>query len=103
MALTPRRSRLRHTLRVLAFMLGFLVLAVLAGRVWLHHRMEASLLPQLDGQQRVAGLAAPVSIERDDLGVPTIRAGSRLDAVRALGFLHAQDRFFQMDLLRRQA
>jgi penicillin amidase len=99
---TPGRSSLRRTLRRLALFLGLLVLAALAGRVWLRHRLEASL-PQLDGERRLAGLAAPVSIERDDLGVPTIRAGSRLDAVRALGFLHAQDRFFQMDLLRRQA
>jgi len=102
MPIPPRRFRLRRTLRVLAFLLGFLVLAVLIGRIWFHRRMVASL-PRLDGQQRLAGLAAPVSIERDDLGVPTIHAGSRMDAVRALGFLHAQDRFFQMDLLRRQA
>lgn len=102
MPITPRRSRLRRALRALAFILGFLVLAVLIGRVWFHRRMVASL-PPLDGRQRLAGLAEPVTIERDDLGVPTIHAGSRLDAVRALGFLHAQDRFFQMDLLRRQA
>jgi penicillin amidase len=102
MALTPRRFRLRRTPRVLAILLGLLVLAALIGKVWFHHRMVASL-PRLDGQRRLAGLAAPVTIERDDLGVPTIHAGSRLDAVRALGFLHAQDRFFQMDLLRRQA
>jgi penicillin amidase len=102
MPLTPRRSRLRRTLRTLALILGFLVLAALLGKVWFHHRLEASL-PQLDGERRLAGLAAPVAIERDDLGVPTIHAGNRLDAVRALGFLHAQDRFFQMDMLRRQA
>ncbi|HEV7508618.1 MAG TPA: penicillin acylase family protein [Thermoanaerobaculia bacterium] len=102
MILKPRRSRLRRAFRALAFVLVLLVLAVLVGRVWFHHRMVASL-PPLDGELRLTGLAAPVSIERDELGVPTIRAGNRLDAVRALGFLHAQDRFFQMDLLRRQA
>ncbi|HBL30011.1 MAG TPA: penicillin acylase, partial [Acidobacteria bacterium] len=42
-------------------------------------------------------------MERDALGVPTIRADSRVDGARALGFLHAQDRFFQMDLLRRSS
>ena len=102
MPLTPRRPRFRRLLKALALLLALLVLALGIAGVWLHHRMAASL-PQLDGEQRVAGLAAPVSIERDDLGVPTIRAGSRLDAVHALGFLHAQDRFFQMDMLRRQA
>jgi penicillin amidase len=48
-------------------------------------------------------LGAPVEVARDALGVPTIKASSRADAARALGFLHAQDRFFQMDLQRRQA
>src|SRR5436305_3156871 len=84
-------------------LLLILLLAVPAVVVlWFHHRLTASL-PQLDGERRVAGLSAPVEVERDELGVPTIRAESRLDAARALGFLHAQDRFFQMDLLRRQA
>ncbi|MDE2196113.1 MAG: penicillin acylase family protein [Gammaproteobacteria bacterium] len=59
--------------------------------------------PVLDGTLQLAGLNAPVIVNRDGLGVPTISAASRLDAVRALGFLHAQDRFFQMDLLRRLA
>src|SRR5436305_3409893 len=88
--------------RRLALLLGALALAALVAVLWFHHRLAASL-PQLEGERRVAGVAAPVVVERDDLGVPTMRAGSRLDAVRALGFLHAQDRFFQMDLLRRQA
>ena len=42
-------------------------------------------------------------IERDALGVPVVRGGSRLDVARATGFLHAQERYFQMDLLRRSA
>ena len=48
------------------------------------------------------GLASPVTVDRDSLGIPTISAASRIDAARALGFVHAQDRFFQMDLQRRQ-
>src|SRR5436853_4538016 len=92
----------RRILLSLTLLLAALAVAAVVIGLWFHHRLVASL-PQLDGEQRVAGLSAPVEVERDDLGVPTIRAGSRLDAVRALGFLHAQDRFFQMDLLRRQA
>src|SRR5829696_8467759 len=83
-----RRGILRRSLPVLA------VLALVAGWVWFRGQLEASL-PQLDGERAVAGLSAPVEIERDDLGVPTIRAANRVDAARALGFLHAQDRFFQ--------
>lgn len=77
------------------------LVALLAG-VWLWARLCASL-PTLQGECRLGSLAAPVTVERDALGVPSIRAASRLDAIRALGFLHAQERFFQMDLLRRAA
>lgn len=59
--------------------------------------------PRLDGEQPLKGLSAEVLVTRDALGVPSVTAKSRLDALRALGFLHAQDRFFQMDLMRRVA
>jgi penicillin amidase len=60
-------------------------------------------LAQLQGEARISGLSAPVTVERDALGTPTIHAANRVDAARALGFLHGQERFFQMDLMRRQA
>lgn len=60
-------------------------------------------LPPLDGRLTLAGLSQPVSVERDGAGVPTLTGENRLDLARALGFLHAQDRFFQMDLMRRAA
>ncbi|HMK87777.1 MAG TPA: penicillin acylase family protein [Steroidobacteraceae bacterium] len=60
-------------------------------------------LPALDGEARLADLASRVTIERDEAGVPTISAENREDLARALGYLHGQDRFFQMDLLRRAA
>jgi penicillin amidase len=58
-------------------------------------------LPTLDGIVSIADLSSSVRIERDSLGVPTIQADSRLDLAVAVGFLHGQERFFQMDLLRR--
>ena len=60
-------------------------------------------LPVLEGEQTLVGLTAPVSVTRDNLGIPTVRGRTRLDVARVTGFLHAQDRFFQMDLLRRMA
>jgi penicillin amidase len=60
-------------------------------------------LPRLDGEIVVEGLDAEVTIERDALGIPTISGQSRRDVAFATGFVHAQDRFFQMDLLRRSA
>ncbi|HEX8298113.1 MAG TPA: penicillin acylase family protein [Rubricoccaceae bacterium] len=74
-----------------------LVVAV-AGGAWGFLRAS---LPQLDGEREVPGLAAAVTVERDSLGVVQITAENRADAARALGFVHAQERFFQMDLLRR--
>lgn len=81
--------------------LAALLVCAAAAALWLRSRIAASL-PVLDGQVAVSGLAAPVTIHRDALGVPTVEAGSRADVARATGWLHAQDRFFQMDLLRRR-
>ena len=60
-------------------------------------------LPSLEGEYAVAGLNAEVTIERDVYGIPTLQSASRQDIALGLGFLHAQERFFQMDLLRRNA
>ncbi|MGA8277013.1 MAG: penicillin acylase family protein [Rhodanobacteraceae bacterium] len=60
-------------------------------------------LPLLDGDIRAPTLSAPVSVERDRLGTVTLRGDNRRDLTWTLGFVHAEERFFQMDLLRRQA
>ena len=59
-------------------------------------------LPALDGEYIVAGTTATVSIERDAEGIPTITARNRGDLAFGTGYVHGQDRFFQMDLIRRQ-
>src|ERR1700741_4118925 len=59
------------------------------------------VLPRTDGTLRLQGLHAPVQIERDADGVPTIRAASVEDASFALGFVHAQDRLWQLETHRR--
>jgi penicillin amidase len=93
------RRRLGRVL--LLAILGLLLLAA-GTAVWMRAQLRASL-PTLQGRLPLAGLAAPVSVERDALGVPWIRGQSRDDVARATGFLHAQERFFQMDLARRRA
>ncbi|HYB33689.1 MAG TPA: penicillin acylase family protein, partial [Steroidobacteraceae bacterium] len=60
-------------------------------------------LPQLDGHSRQRQLHAAVRVMRDARGVPTIEADDRADLAFATGFVHAQDRYFQMDLARRLA
>jgi penicillin amidase len=83
---------------------ALLVLLVVGGAIigWTYHAIARSV-PLIEGRVKMAGLAAEVTVERDALGVPTVRGSNRLDVARALGFLHAQERFFQMDLMRRQA
>jgi penicillin amidase len=90
---------LRRTLKYLALVIALLVLLPLAGAYAL---LRASL-PALDGAMRAPGLGAAVAIERDALGIPTITAASRADVAFGMGFVHGQDRFFQMDLSRRLA
>ena len=64
--------------------------------------MRASL-PTLDGRIEAGGLSAAATIERDANGIPVITASTREDLAFATGFAHGQDRYFQMDLVRRQA
>lgn len=92
----------KRILRVLAVVLAILILAGIGGGVWVRSQLTGSL-PRLDGQLEVVGIAAPVRVERDELGIPTIHAKNRPDLAYATGFVHAQDRFFQMDLLRRNS
>jgi penicillin amidase len=72
------------------------------GWLWFRGQLRASL-PQLDGTFQLPGLDGAVTVVRDALGIPTIQGTSRRDVARATGFVHAQDRFFQMDLTRRRA
>jgi penicillin amidase len=87
-------------LAVGVFASGMAIILLAAVVAWLGLRAS---LPQLDGEVLASGVEAPVTIERDADGIATITAGSRTDLAFATGFAHAQDRFFQMDLIRRQA
>jgi penicillin amidase len=89
-------------LRLRYYIVGAVAVLVLAPLAVVHTVLRASL-PQLDGTIRSGGLTAPVTIERDNRGVPTIMAANRVDLAYATGFVHGQDRFFEMDLSRRLA
>ena len=58
-------------------------------------------MPDYSGSERLPGLSAEARVWRDAYGAPHIFAGSMDDAARALGYLHASERMFQMDILRR--
>ncbi|NZA28482.1 penicillin acylase family protein [Luteimonas sp. SJ-92] len=86
-------------LKRLTLLLVLLLAIALLAAWWL---LRGSL-PVLDGEAGLAGLSAPVVIGRDALGTVTIDAASETDALRALGYVHAQERYFEMDLMRRTA
>ena len=92
------RKTARVFVRLLAVVLILVLVAVFAG----YWAMRGSLAT-LEGDLALPGLSAPVTVSRDALGIVTIDAANEVDAARALGFVHAQERFFEMDLLRRSA
>lgn len=73
-----------------------LVAAMLAGAYGL---LRNTVTPA-EGEAAITGLSAPVSIVKDQYAIPHIEAQSRLDAVRALGWTHASERLWQMEVLR---
>src|SRR5205823_5887388 len=75
------------------------VLAALAGAAGLHYLRRS--LPQIDGTIRVAGVSAPIEIVRDADAIPHVFAANKADALFGLGYLHAQDRLWQIELQRR--
>jgi penicillin G amidase len=77
--------------------------AVIVAPLALVHGVLRASLPKLDGDAHNMGIVAPVTIDRDALGIPTIDAANRVDLAYGTGFVHGQDRFFQMDLSRRLA
>ncbi len=88
---------MRTVLRSLLAILAIFLIIFATVTWWLVYRP----LPQLNGIATLPGLQGEVTVERDNWGVPHIRAGSVEDAVEAQGYVVAQDRLWQMDLLRR--
>src|SRR3954470_25029945 len=91
-----RASRWLRRLGLLLIVLVLLAAGTLAGGLWW-------ALPGQPAALRLPGLAAPVEVSLDRHGIPRLAAGSERDAALALGWLHARDRMFQMELMRRGA
>jgi penicillin amidase len=88
--------------KILAVTLLTLLIALLLAAA-LGYWYARGKLPQREGELYLSGLTAPVQVRWDERGVPHIQAKNETDLYRALGFLHAQDRLFQMELMRRLA
>src|SRR5215467_1340417 len=82
--------------RILLTLLVLVAIVIAGGYLWLR-----SSLPQTDGTIAVREVNAAITITRDAHGIPTIKAESDADAAFGLGYVEAQDRLFQMDLMRR--
>ncbi|MFE3659881.1 penicillin acylase family protein [Streptomyces sp. NPDC059165] len=89
-----RRARLIVLALVLALIAG-----VGGGAYWSISTVRASF-PQTTGTIKLKGLSGPVDVKRDENGIPQIYADSDEDLFRAQGFVHAQDRFWEMDVRR---
>ncbi|WP_262267757.1 penicillin acylase family protein [Microvirga yunnanensis] len=102
MRLLGNLSQARFWIRGSLALAGALMISVLTLAASVYWQLRASL-PALEGRVAVSELSAPVTVTRDARGVPTLSGRSRVDLAWVLGFLHAQERFFQMDGQRRLA
>ncbi len=97
-----RRSWFAGLLRLLLALVLLVAAAVGMGLLWLRHAMRAQL-PQIEGDRHSLAVTTPVTVERDHQGVPHLSATSLDDLIAAQGYVAAQDRLWQMDILRRAA
>lgn len=82
--------------RIGAAVLTLLGVSLVAVVIWWQQ-----VRPVIEGRLEVTGLAGEIDIDRDDAGIPTIRGGSRDAVLFGLGFVHAQDRLWQLETHRR--
>ena len=95
-----RRSFLRVLFKIIFWLFLLLVIAGTLAFFWFYHAARSSLA-QLDGSIILSGLQSPVSVMRDEHGVPHITAANMEDLFFAQGYVTAQDRLWQMDMTRR--
>ncbi len=89
--------------RFTRFVIGFsctLLIVLVTAALFLRHLVTKSF-PVTRGSIQITALHAPVQVYRDEYGVPHIQAGDTHDLMMATGYVHAQDRLWQMDLMRR--
>jgi penicillin amidase len=94
------RDRYYSSMRVLRKALGFVILLAVVAFVAAYVYAGRSL-PVLNGTIEVIGLSAPIDIIRDADAIPHVFASTKLDALFGLGYVHAQDRLWQMEFQRR--
>jgi len=99
LAAPSRRSLAARIGRIAFLVIAAVVVLAVAAAVFLTWTIQRSF-PQTEGTVALDGLEAEVTVQRDVRGIPTITADSTHDLFHAEGFVHAQDRFFEMDFRR---
>jgi len=98
-----KMSKIKKGYRILIWTVSILVILALLltafGFTWVKVTAPKSF-PQVDGEIHLAGLDGPVNVYRDGMGIPQIYAASLHDLFMAQGYVHAQERFWQMDFWR---
>lgn len=95
------RKVARILLGVVIVITGIIVFIAVFGPPWTRRTAEKSY-PKIEGEIQLKGLDGPVDVYRDGMGVPHIYAATQHDLFYAQGYIHAQDRFWQMDFWRHQ-
>ncbi len=90
---------MKRALKIIALLLATLIVVSTAGVSWYLYSKQ----PQRSGNLTLSQLQAPVTVRYDERGVPHIRAENEADLYRSLGYVQAQDRLFQMEMMRRLA
>ncbi|MGW9627270.1 penicillin acylase family protein [Microbacterium sp. NPDC055521] len=98
-AAAPPRSLATRIGRIAFLVVAALVVIAVAAAFFLTWTIQRSF-PQTSGELSLKGLDKSVTVQRDDRGIPTITASTSEDLLFAQGFVHAQDRFFEMDFRR---
>ncbi len=86
--------------RVLTVLIAVIVLALAAGMIYLNS-LKTRAVPDYNADVDLENLTEPVTVYRDSFGIPHIYANNELDLYRTTGYVMAQDRLWQMDLMRR--
>lgn len=90
---------MKRALKISAFVLALLLAVAAGAAVWYLYPKQV----KRSGTQTLTGLSERVTVRYDERGVPHIKADNEIDLYRALGYVHAQDRLFQMEMVRRLA
>src|SRR5690554_3164091 len=88
-----RSNSVKFSVAAILLVLGLIVVAIAIAFIFYRHK--------LDGSEPLPGLSGNVEVYFDDYGIPHIYADDAADAYRAFGYVHARDRLFQMELMRR--